>query len=570
MPREHLAKIMTDHGDMSSKKFRHDKRAYLGALKYMPHAIMKLLENMPMPWEQVREVPVLYHITGAITFVNEIPRVIEPLFIAQWATVWIASRREKRDRKHFKRMRFPPFDDEEPPISYAENIEDLEPPEPIMLELDEEEDAAVYEWFYDHKALLGTSHVNGPTYKTWNLTLPQMATLYRLGHQLLSDLTDRNYYYLFDQKAFFTSKALNMALPGGPKFEPLFKDIDVNDEEWTEFNDIHKIIIRQLIRTEYKVAFPYLYNSLPRAVHIGWYHDPASQYIRTEDPDLPAFYFDALINPISSRFIAPVTDGPSHEDKVFGDREIDDDFTLPDDVDPLLSDVDLYTDNTANGIALWWAPYPFNKRTGRMVRAQDVPLVKQWYLEHCPPGQPVKVRVSYQKLLKNYVLNALHTKKPKAQNKQSLFRALKSTKFFQTTTIDWVEAGLQVLRQGFNMLNLLIHRKGLTYLHLDFNFNLKPVKTLTTKERKKSRFGNAFHLMREIFRLTKLIVDSHVQYRLGNIDAYQLADGIHYVFNHVGQLTGMYRYKYRLMRQVRACKDLKHVIYHRFNYRTSR
>lgn len=31
------------------------------------------------------------------------------------------------------------------------------------------------------------------------------------------------------------------------------------------------------------------------------------------------------------------------------------------------------------------------------------------------------------------------------------------------------------------MLNLLIHRKGLTYLHLDYNFNLKPIKTLTTK-----------------------------------------------------------------------------------------
>src|SRR5579859_147120 len=565
MPREHLAKIMTDHGDMSSKKFRHDKRAYLGALKYMPHAVMKLLENMPMPWEQVREVPVLYHMTGAITFVNEIPRVIEPLFIAQWATVWIACRREKRDRRHFKRMRFPPFDDEEPPISYAENIEDVEPLEPIMLELDEVEDAPVYEWFYEHKALLGTSHVNGPTYKTWNLTLPQMATLYRLGHQLLSDLTDRNYYYLFDQKSFFTSKALNMALPGGPKFEPLFKDVDVNEEEWTEFNDIHKIIIRQMIRTEYKVAFPYLYNSLPRAVHVNWYHDPASQYIRTDDPDLPAFYFDALINPISSRFNAPAIEGPSHEDQIFGDSETDDDFTMPNDVEPLLSHQPLYTENTANGIALWWAPHPFNKRTGHMVRAQDVPLVKQWYLEHCPPGQPVKVRVSYQKLLKNYVLNALHTKIPKAQNKQSLFKALKSTKFFQTTTIDWVEAGLQVIRQGFNMLNLLIHRKGLTYLHLDFNFNLKPVKTLTTKERKKSRFGNAFHLMREILRLTKLILDSHVQYRLGNIDAFQLADGIHYVFNHVGQLTGMYRYKYRLMRQIRACKDLKHVIYHRFN-----
>ncbi|KAM3567128.1 hypothetical protein VYU27_010721, partial [Nannochloropsis oceanica] len=82
------------------------------------------------------------------------------------------------------------------------------------------------------------------------------------------------------------------------------------------------------------------------------------------------------------------------------------------------------------------------------------------------------------------------------------------------------------------MLNLLIHRKNLNYLHLDYNFNLKPTKTLTTKERKKSRFGNAFHLTREILRLMKLIVDSHIQYRL--------------------------------MRQVRMCKDLKHVIYHRF------
>lgn len=103
-----------------------------------------------------------------------------------------------------------------------------------------------------------------------------------------------------------------------------------------------------------------------------------------------------------------------------------------------------------------------------------------------------------------------------------LFRSFKSTKFFQATKLDWVEVGLQVCRQGYNMLNLLIHRKNLNYLHLDYNFNLKPVKTLTTKERKKSRFGNAFHLCREILRLTKLVVDSHVQYRLGNVDAFQV------------------------------------------------
>lgn len=79
------------------------------------------------------------------------------------------------------------------------------------------------------------------------------------------------------------------------------------------------------------------------------------------------------------------------------------------------------------------------------------------------------------------------------------------------TIAERLSARVQVCRQGYNMLNLLIHRKNLNYLHLDYNFNLKPVKTLTTKERKKSRFGNAFHLCREILRLTKLVVDANVQ-----------------------------------------------------------
>ena len=66
--------------------------------------------------------------------------------------------------------------------------------------------------------------VNGETYRKWNLTLPQMSTLYRLANQLLTDLMDVNYFYLFDLKSFYTAKALNLAIPGGPKFEPLVKD----------------------------------------------------------------------------------------------------------------------------------------------------------------------------------------------------------------------------------------------------------------------------------------------------------------------------------------------------------
>jgi pre-mRNA-processing factor 8 len=277
-------------------------------------------------------------------------------------------------------------------------------------------------------------------------------------------------------------------------------------------------------------------------------------YVKADDPDLPAFYYDPIVNPL-----------PAYKLGEKEKQEIDDEFELPEVVKPFLDDTPLYTDDTNQGIALFWAPRPFNLRAGHMRRSEDVPLVATWYKERAPTNYPVKTRVSYQKLLKCWVLNALHCRPPRPLKKRKMFNLFKATKFFQVTELDWVEIGLQVCRQGYNMLNLLIHRKNLNYLHLDYNFNLKPVKTLTTKERKKSRFGNAFHLCREILRLSKLVVDSHVQYRLGNVDAYQLADGIQYTFAHVGQLTGMYRYKYRLMRQVRMCKDIKHLVYYRFN-----
>lgn len=121
------------------------------------------------------------------------------------------------------------------------------------------------------------------------------------------------------------------------------------------------------------------------------------------NPDLPAFYFDPLINPISSRSLE--TDQKvTHEQELFGDEEELLDFVLPEDVEPFLEEKPLYTENTASAIELFWAPHPFDKRSGRTRRVIDVPLVKSWYLEHIQPGQPVKVRVSYQKLLVGYSL----------------------------------------------------------------------------------------------------------------------------------------------------------------------
>ena len=56
----------------------------------------------------------------------------------------------------------------------------------------------------------------------------------------------------------------------------------------------------------------------------------------------------------------------------------DEEFELPEYVEPFLKETPLYTDHTANGIALLWAPRPFNLRSGRTRRAIDIPLIKNW------------------------------------------------------------------------------------------------------------------------------------------------------------------------------------------------
>lgn len=92
------------------------------------------------------------------------------------------------------------------------------------------------------------------------------------------------------------------------------------------------------------------------------YHTPNVVYIKTEDPDLPAFYFDPLINPISHRHAVKSLE-PLPDD--------DEEYILPEHVQPFLQETPLYTDHTANGISLLWAPRPFNIRSGKKFFTQN-------------------------------------------------------------------------------------------------------------------------------------------------------------------------------------------------------
>ena len=83
------------------------------------------------------------------------------------------------------------------------------------------------------------------------------------------------------------------------------------------------------------------------------YHHPPLYYVKPDDPDLPAFYFDPVVNPVSAHASGAAKRAPPpRDDDDFGDCV---DLVLPAAMAPLLSDAALYNDQTASAIALYWA-----------------------------------------------------------------------------------------------------------------------------------------------------------------------------------------------------------------------
>ena len=204
--------------------------------------------------------------------------------------------------------------------------------------------------------------------------------------------------------------------------------------------------------TRADVLKPLLQSVSSTQVALAPYHHPPLYYVKPDDPDLPAFYFDPVCvgvlvsvsrgrgwslfdfgpvrtasgprdrgtprNGSKSTMRPPTSSEDGHESRRWREsaaaprhalraqvvnpisafrskavKEVDveeDDFSVLG-MEPLLSERPLYTDATAGGIALYFAPRPFNLRRGRTRRAFDVPLVNAWFKERCPADHPVKV-----------------------------------------------------------------------------------------------------------------------------------------------------------------------------------
>ena len=73
---------------MIGKKYLKQKKSLLGAMKYLPYSIYKLIENIPNPWEEIKYVNVVYHKEGCLNLIKNTPFSIEQIYLAQWSVIW--------------------------------------------------------------------------------------------------------------------------------------------------------------------------------------------------------------------------------------------------------------------------------------------------------------------------------------------------------------------------------------------------------------------------------------------------------------------------------------------------
>jgi pre-mRNA-processing factor 8 len=585
----------------------------LNALRYLPHAVFKWLEHMPPPWEPARFVSVIFHHSGALVFVKGVHREPEVLYRAYWACwcahldkCWQRSQRaasEQTDgtrptKRVFLRLRLPAFDDEEPPLSFRELVYPRSVPNPFQN--DEE---AIQAW--QRLRQLGRALYRPEArVELYRRTLPWVASPNDMDPSqfyLRNRLTLRRMYRL--------RRVRNRDIITIQRNEimPSISDIlEVHD--WDEFTELSEYLAhsKEQPATELSLAYPYLYDAfderIPNPEQPDWhYHAPRPIMWAPTAPHFQwpfAWCWQPTLAPLhrcqwSLSPELPANSREPHRLQHPSNRSVARSVRFCLSGGALLADLDLtpYGTRVQAWLDLLYAPRAYQAPSAlEQKRAQDISLEKDlfWRSRRGHYTRPKSVAAAAN-LLQQGLRQAdacrvrclrkqrRGRKRPRTvsdsdpaagnQRRLDLLQTLSQSGFFYRTEMDWLEVGLLLCRAARSMFLAILKRKRFSFLSIDYNFQLQPSRTLTTKERKQARFGNAFHLMRELMRMVKLIVDVHLRYRAGlGADAIQLADSIMYLGSHLGELTGIYRYKYRLMRQIRATKDLKHLIYQRFRW----
>jgi pre-mRNA-processing factor 8 len=506
-----------------SPKSKISSRVILGGFKFLPISIYFLIRNLPMPWNLGSNLKTLIHKNGTIYLVCNKNKTLDHFFFPRWSLVNRLIGKRKKFLKLVSKINF----------SLSENEESFE------------------------------SHLQFNYSKIFNFNFKKNIEL----DPILRDI-------FFNQKANFASQAKN--------FKKNFFFIDL-----TFLISINKISIdpfimgakkkarnikkdnEELIKLKYffrlkkkKSLFFKEKKNLSKSKNCYRIYFPFLYEIKKSNIkdfftlSFPFNNFDFYKNTLKFDFKKKKSyENHFSRNKFYFEKSKENLVFFVPRIIPFFKDLFFSQKRVSIHFYLFKKKINLNKSFSKIMSIYDIPVIKRLIIEFSRNSN-TRFSMGYKYLLKNYFKNVNLKNKLRKKQKINFLKIFKNNIFFEISDLKWIEIGKNICKKSHQMMNLILGRKNLTFLNLDKNFNLKPIKTLTTKERKKSRFSNTFHLSREILRFSKILVDSHIRFTKGNLAIFGLIDIIYYILTHMGHLTGIYRYKYKIMKQIRICKSL--------------
>ncbi|ORD99604.1 PRP8 [Hepatospora eriocheir] len=174
---------------------------------------------------------------------------------------------------------------------------------------------------------------------------------------------------------------------------------------------------------------------------------------------------------------------------------------------------------------------------------------------------PIRNRLTKNKVKINKN-NKKSTNYKKGKNKVKL-----SKNYLLKTEMNWIEAMYAVLICAHKLLNNVLKYKNLGFMEINIDFNIVYKRKITTKERKQSRLGSSFNIIRELCKLLKYVYDTYVVYYEGKIDVTTLSFNLNSIFCNVSNLTTIYRYRFKIMKFVKKTSKRKNNVIFTDNWR---
>ncbi|KAG0442228.1 Pre-mRNA-splicing factor spp42 [Dictyocoela muelleri] len=523
MPPEHLKKLVYE-----LKNNPNTKNLFLGAIKYLPRSIYFLLANLPFDPDESENHKVIYHVSGILTSIFECKKVYANDYKKKISHELINENRNKT---------FPIFDDDDPIYDYQ------------MIKNIDEQTTRVGGFFRNKVVDIDT---NKQTYEIFKhkqcndnqLTLSQFNDKQINYNQNNSDqfnhsqITDKNADNsdFFDYHFLNNARILGLQITNGPIFykQPIVENICIKPQ-----------------KPENRVEYPFLYNKKSKVNPIPLRNTfKVIKNVTKKQYKHQINFFNEIDflkekhliknNEIKNSIKNQETNNPINNQEInnpIKNHEINNPINNHEINNPINNQE---INNPIN-----------NQETNNSINNNEInSSINNYDLS--------KSFKSVQNLLKSKVRNIKRMGRKKHKSK-NIYKELIKTRYFQITELSWLEAGLQLIQQGQILLNNILKKKKISFYKLDNNFNLKLLRMITTKERKRSRVGHSFHILREYLKITKYVLDVFVIYRLKRITKNDFYSYLYSLFTNIGTFTGLYRYKYKTMKQIKKCKDVKNI-----------